>query len=183
MEDYSNCGLWIFLDDRYFYIESKKSESEMKSKWNDLFSDNFKLQLDIGKLIGHVSGNRQIAGVTLYGPEPQSIDTWWSHTNNRQQTDRNGGWKVCPFERKQLFIKEKQLVATIASDITELISYSTDRQLPFGKYKNKIALITSDTSFLPVLQKVIEQDGWWQIEIWASFERWVNVQKLHCSKI
>ena len=40
MEDRAS-GLWIFLDDRYFYIESKKSESEMKNKWNSLFANNF----------------------------------------------------------------------------------------------------------------------------------------------
>ena len=100
MEDRSS-GLWIFLDDRYFYIESKKSESEMKNKWNYLFSNNFQLQLDVGKLVEHVSGRRQIVGVNFYGPEPQSIDTWWNAKN------RNRNWNVCQFERKQLFIKEK----------------------------------------------------------------------------
>ena len=164
IEDTSS-GLWIFLDDRYFYIESKKSESEMKSKWNNLFSDNFKLQLDVGKLVEHICGQRQVVGVKLYGPEPQSIDTWWNNKND------SGNWKVCQFERKQLFIKEKQLVSTISSDITELISYSASRQLKFGKYGNKIVLVTSDASFMPVFEKIVEQDGWWQIEIWASCER------------
>ena len=137
----------------------------MKSKWNHLFSDNFQLQLDVGRLIEHVCGNRQIVGVNFYGPEPQSIDTWWSNKNE------NRNWKVCQFERKQLFIKEKQLVATISSDITELISHSSIRELQFGKYRNKIALITSDPSFVPVFQKIVDQEGWWQVEIWASFER------------
>ena len=71
----------------------------------------------------------------------------------------------------QLFIKEKQLVAKISSDITELVSHSNSRDLKFSKLGNKIILITSDPSFLPVLEKIIDQDGWWQIEIWASFER------------
>ena len=165
MEDRSS-GLWIFLDDRYFYIESKKSESEMKNKWNYLFSNNFQLQLDVGKLVEHVSGRRQIVGVNFYGPEPQSIDTWWNAKN------RNRNWNVCQFERKQLFIKEKQLVSKISADITELVSHSASRDMRFGKLGNKILLITSDPSFLPVFEKIIEQEGWWQIEVWASFERY-----------
>ena len=72
------------------------------------------------------------------------------------------------------------LVSKISSDITELVSHSNERDMKFGKFNNKIILITSDPSFIPVFEKIIDQEGWWQIEIWASFERYNFFTVLYC---
>lgn len=161
-DDYvsTDTGTWIYIAKSNIWVDSKK-QNKSGTKYNKgTTSEDKKLRLDLGKLTELVRKGRQVIDLQCYGSEPPDMDTVWKLAKKKGWTSLNG-----PKSNKDL-----QADATISTDIMELVSCSHLKNLRFEKCKNVVVLIANETEsdLTKVIGKIMNQEGWWKIEIWST---------------
>ena len=154
-------GVWIYVAKSNIWLDSKKENNTTKYNKNTSKAEDTKLRIDLGKLTELVKKGRQIIDVQLYGSEPPDMDTIWQLANKK-------GWDSLSIKSTLTSKNESQLDSSITADIMELVGCSHLKNLRFEKCKNVVVLVSSDTDDLPsTIGKILNQEGWWKIEIWS----------------
>ena len=158
-------GVWLYVAKSNMWVDSENLNKGLKNNKGSTENNEKKLRLDLGKLTEIVKKGRQVIDFQCYGPEPPDIDTIWKLAKKK-------GWdSVSPKNNNTLrYETQNELDAPISTDIMELVGCSHLKTLKFEKCKNVVVLIASETGEdLPkIIGKVMNQEGWWKIEIWST---------------
>ena len=158
--DSTDTGVWLYISKSNIWIESKKQSKITKNNKTNASTEDKKLRLDLGKLTELIRKGRQIIDIQCYGSEPPEVDTIWKVAKKK-------GWDSLGPKSASKY--ESQLDVSVSNDIMELVGCSHLKNLRFEKCKNVVVLIANENEDLPkIIGKIINQEGWWKIEIWST---------------
>ena len=154
----TDTGVWIYIAKSNIWVDSKADLKGIRNYKTNI--EDKKLRLDLGRLGELVRKGRQVMDLQCYGSEPPDMDTIWKLAKRK-------GWTT--LTPKSASKHESQLDISVSSDIMELVGCSHLKNLKFEKCKNVVVLLSSEAEDLTqIMGKIMNQEGWWRIEIWMT---------------
>ena len=146
-KNYCNCQpIWIFVDNSNIWIAAKSYIA--KSKGFQKVKEDPRVRIEFGNLIDVIGQDRKIAKCFLFGSEPPQVDSVW-------QKGEENGFKVI-IDLKSRSGKEKKVDVRLCIEALTTVQNCNRKQ----KTKGTIVLATGDADFIPLVEKILKEDGW-----------------------
>ena len=143
----------VFLDNSNLWIEGQRFASDPSGKRD--YKDAA-YRIDFGKILEHVTGDREIVEARMYGSEPPPNDTVWRQAEGK-------GFKVQVFQRNYRD-KEKKVDTQMCVDITAAVfsTFPKDRVL---------VLLAGDADYIPAVEIALRREWLVEVHFWANANR------------